>query len=344
MSDLSPFLVAFVGSLVLTPLSRTLGLHLRIVDNPGELSIHTRPTPRTGGLAMFVAFLSAVLYATNFSGMLNGEDQGKLLALLVGGGLVCLSGLLGDVGRISSRVEISLVMVPAMLAILAGVMVNFIPLIYLSVPLTLFYLIGGSAAMNLLDGMDGLAPGVTAIAAFFFALLGLQHGQPIVLILSLAVLGSALGFLPYNLGILNSKFQIQNPKSQIFMGDCGSLFLGFTLTSLAVLLTSKPYDLIWFFAPILIIGLPVFDTFLAVVRRVINRRHIVSGDRSHLYDLVRDRGMGSRATVLTMYGLGALLGLTGLLLIRFGLPVLVLATAEFLILLALAFRLKALQV
>lgn len=337
MSDLSLFLVAFVGSLVLTPLSRTLGLHLRIVDNPGELSIHTRPTPRTGGLAMFVAFLSAVLYATNFSGMLNGEDQGKLLALLVGGGLVCLSGLLGDVGRISSRVEISLVMVPAMLAILAGVMVNFIPLIYLSVPLTLFYLIGGSAAMNLLDGMDGLAPGVTAIAAFFFALLGLQHGQPIVLILSLAVLGSALGFLPYNLGILNS-------KSKIFMGDCGSLFLGFTLTSLAVLLTSKPYDLIWFFAPILIIGLPVFDTFLAVVRRVINRRHIVSGDRSHLYDLVRDRGMGSRATVLTMYGIGALLGLTGLLLIRFGLPVLVLATAEFLILLALAFRLKALQV
>jgi UDP-GlcNAc:undecaprenyl-phosphate GlcNAc-1-phosphate transferase len=159
---------------------------------------------------MFVAFLSAVLYATNFSGMLNGEDQGKLLALLVGGGLVCLSGLLGDVGRISSRVEISLVMVPAMLAILAGVMVNFIPLIYLSVPLTLFYLIGGSAAMNLLDGMDGLAPGVTAIAAFFFALLGLQHGQPIVLILSLAVLGSALGFLPYNLGILNSKSQIPN--------------------------------------------------------------------------------------------------------------------------------------
>jgi UDP-GlcNAc:undecaprenyl-phosphate GlcNAc-1-phosphate transferase len=113
-----------------------------------------------------------------------------------------------------------------------------------------------------------------------------------------------------------------------------------------VLLTSKPYDLIWFFAPILIIGLPVFDTFLTVVRRIINRRHIVSGDRSHLYDLVRDRGMGSRATVLTMYGLGALLGLTGpgLLLIRFGLPVLVLATAEFLILLALAFRLKALQV
>lgn len=111
-----------------------------------------------------------------------------------------------------------------------------------------------------------------------------------------------------------------------------------------MLFTKSPYDLAWFFAPILIIGLPVLDTFLAVVRRVINGRPIVSGDRSHLYDLVRARGVGNRTTVLIMYGLALLLGVTGLLVIQFGLPALVLAAGEFLFLLVAAYRLKGFQI
>lgn len=335
--------VGFATAVILVPAARTIARRVGALDLPSELSIHPRPVPRIGGLAMFVAFLAAVLCATYTIGVPEDQDRARLVALLVAGALAGLAGLLGDVNLIPSRVEISLVLIPAALVILTGVRVRFIPSALLSVPVTFFYLVGGSAALNLLDGMDGLAAGVTAISAGCFSVLSLSQGNGLGVIISLALLGASLGFLLHNfpLPAVRRGSERAAHSASIFMGDIGSLFLGFTLTSLTVLFTSKPYDLSGFFAPILIIGVPVFDTFLAVLRRVINRRPIVSGDRRHLYDLVRARGLGDRATVLVMYGLALVLGLTGLVVTRVGPLALLLGVAEFVAVLVMAYRLGA---
>jgi len=278
--------------------------------------------------------LGALLVAAAFlvtTGSLSPDDRVRLAGILAAAVIVGLLGLAGDRRTISSNVEFSLLLIPSAVIVLLGIEVRFIPLKLVSIPLTLFYLLGGSAAVNLLDGMDGLAAGVTAIASAFFAALFLGEGHSLGTFLAVALLGASLGFLYHNFH-----------RATIFMGDGGSLFLGFTLSTLAILSTSRPYDLAGFVAPILIIGVPVADTFLAVARRVRNRRHVITGDRRHLYDLIRMRGIGDIPTVLVMYGLSLVLGASGLLAVRIGaLSALALSLSEALVLLLIAIRLGA---
>jgi UDP-GlcNAc:undecaprenyl-phosphate GlcNAc-1-phosphate transferase len=159
--------------------------------------------------------------------------------------------------------------------------------------------------MNQVDGMNGLAGGVAAIACSFMVLLGVRQGDPVGTVLSLALLGALVGFLPHNF-----------PRARVFLGDNGSLFLGFMLAVLAVRISSQPYHLGSFLAPILILGVPVGDTLLAILRRVFNRGAVLSGDRRHTYDLLRARGLGDVTTVLMMWGIAASGGLFGLLAYR----------------------------
>ena len=298
-------LIALVVSFILTPAAKRLGPRLGAMDIPNTLSVHSSPTPRDGGLAIFAGFLLAVCYGVLTAPSLGPDDRTRLLGILASGSLIALAGFLGDRGTIPTKVEFSSLLVPAVLMILFGIRVQFIPIAYLSVPLTLFYIIGGSCAMNLLDGMDGLATSIAAIASFFFATHSLGRGDGLGGILSLALLGSALGFLPHNFH-----------RARIFMGDVGSLFLGFILATLAIMFSSEPYDFASFAVPILILGVPVGDTFAAVVRRALNRRKVLSGDRRHLYDLLRARGVGDTATVLIMSGISAISGTTGLIISR----------------------------
>lgn len=325
------FLAALLGSLVLTPLARRFGLKLGVIDMPGELSIHSVPTPRTGGLAMFAAFLASVSLSKLIGNALDDQETVKLLAIVGSAAMISGIGFLGDMGKIPSKVEFALQVFPAVLAIASGIQLRFIPIAPVAIPLTLFYLVGGACAMNLLDGIDGLAAGITIIASMFFFLLGLTQGTELVMVLSVALLGSTLGFLHRNLH-----------PAKIFMGDTGSLFLGFTLATMAVLLTSQPYDVKGWVAPVLILGVPVSDTFLAIVRRLANRKGIISGDRSHFYDLLNARGLTIRTTVLVMYGLALILGVTALLTLRVPTSMtLLIAGLEALALLALAVRLGA---
>lgn len=289
------------------------------MDIPNRLSIHSSPTPRDGGLAIFTGFILAVCYGVLTAPSLSPDDKTRLLGILASSGLIALAGFLGDRGTISTKAEFSSLLLPAVLVILFGVRVQFIPIVYLSIPLTFFYIVGGSCAVNLLDGMDGLATSIAVIASFFFATLSLSQGDGLGGILSFALLGSALGFLPHNFH-----------RARIFMGDVGSLFLGFILASLAVLLSSEPYDFASFAVPILILGVPVGDTFAALVRRALDRKGVLSGDRRHLYDLLRARGVGDRATVLIMCGISAISGTTGLIMSRMDiLPAFALFTAGF---------------
>ena len=309
------FLVALVGSVFLTPLAKSLGPRLGAMDIPSELSIHSSPIPRTGGLAMFGAMVLAAVFSSGRTGLYGQGDDVKLLGILISGAIVCGIGLLADVGKIPSRVEVAGLMLPASVIVIFGMRLKLIPSI--GIPLTLFYVVGSSCGMNLLDGMDGLAAGVAGIAAVFFGVLSAGQGNALGVIVSVALLGSVLGFLPYNFH-----------GARIFMGDVGSLFLGVMLGSLAVLCSSEPYSFAHFAAPVLILGVPVFDTFLAIVRRALNRRAVVSGDRRHLYDVVRTRGAGYTATVLAMYGLSLGGGATALIIGRIG-TILALALTTF---------------
>jgi UDP-GlcNAc:undecaprenyl-phosphate GlcNAc-1-phosphate transferase len=259
--------------------------------------------------------------------------------------VICLIGFLDDIHRISPRQKFLWEFIGAAIAIGLGLQVGTFPLLGVGVFLALFYLVGGANALNLLDGMDGLAAGTTAIAAFFLAILAAGQGKTLVL----ATLGATLGFLPYNFninfGFRNSKFAIRNPQSVIFMGDAGSLFLGFILSSMAILFTAQPYDLVGFVTPLVVISIPILDTALAIFRRFTCKADLFSGDRQHVYDLLARRRLGNRRAVLVIYLAAFLLGTLSLVMIRLDpIPAILLAAGVVIVMAIIAIRLGATKV
>ncbi len=324
-----------------------MGHHLGIMDIPvEELSIHNPPVPRTGGLAMFVGFLMAIGYAWT-KGLFNNDER-TFIGIVIGTVVICVVGFLDDIHRISPRKKFVYEVLGAAIAIGLGLQVGTFPLIGVGVLLALFYLVGGANALNLLDGMDGLAAGTAAIAAFFLAILAAGQGKILVMVLALATFGVTLGFLPYNFNIQlrfrNFKFATCNPHSSIFMGDAGSLFLGFMLSSMAILFTAQPYDLVGFITPLLVISIPILDTGLAILRRLASRKNLFTGDRQHIYDLLSQRGLGNRRAVLMIYLATFLLGILSLGMIRLGAISAILLAIEIVTIMGLiAIRLGALR-
>ena len=323
-----------------------MGHRLGIMDIPVELSIHNPPVPRTGGLAMFVGFLMAIYYAWT-KGLFNNEG-GTFIGIVIGAVVICVVGFLDDIHQISPRKKFVWEVLGAAIAIGLGLQVGTFPLLGVGVFLALFYLIGGTNALNLLDGLDGLAAGTTVIAAFFLAILAAGQGKTLILVLALATLGAALGFLPYNFGVYfrfrDFKFSIRNPHSSIFMGDAGSLFLGFMLSSMAILFTAQPYDLVGFITPLLVISIPIVDTAFAILRRLASRKDLFTGDRQHVYDLLSKKGLGNRRTVLVIYLATFLLGILSLVMIRLDpVPAILLAIGIVAIIGIIAIRLGAIR-
>jgi UDP-GlcNAc:undecaprenyl-phosphate GlcNAc-1-phosphate transferase len=274
------FAIAFVSVLLLSPVAGLIASRLGAMDVPGELAIHSRPLPRTGGLAMLVAFLAAVTYAW-WSGTIAIGQSSVLWGLVAGGVLIALAGLLDDLRQISPLLKFLLQFLAASVAMGLGVQVRFLPLAGVGLALTLLYLVGSANALNLLDGMDGLAGGVAFIAALSFGLVAAVRGNGLVAALALALGGAVLGFLPFNL-----------PQARLFMGDTGSLFLGFTLAALGALLTDRPYSPLCFAVPLTVLGVLILDTALAMARRFRRQDDVFSGDREHTYDVRAGRWAG----------------------------------------------------
>jgi len=343
------FLVALACSLIVTPLARALGLRLGVLDSPGALSIHAHPIARTGGVAMFVGFLAAMGYALA-AGLAGGDDR-TLVGVLVGGGFIASAGFLDDLKRISPLQKAVWQLLAAFVVIGFGLQVKTFPLAGVGIVLTLFCLVGGANALNLLDGMDGLAAGTAAIAAVFLAVLAAGQGNGPALVLASAILGATLGFLPYNWGISNlrergpqSLSAVPAQAGAIFMGDSGSFFLGFTLSSIAILFASQPNDLVGFITPFVVISIPILDTALAIWRRLIRRADPFGGDRQHVYDLLAKAGLGNRGAVLVIYLATALLGSLSLILVRLTTwPAMLLAAGAIMIMGLIAVRLGALE-
>jgi UDP-GlcNAc:undecaprenyl-phosphate GlcNAc-1-phosphate transferase len=291
--------VSFGVTLAATPLAKRAAFATGVLDRPDErLKTHKRPTPYLGGLAILSGMLISLVLANRSFGF----DRVYFWAFIAVMLAMTLIGLMDDLFDIRQNYKFAVQVALASALALSGHRAGVIPAPAVSIPLTVFYIVGVCNSLNLLDGMDGLASGVTAIASFFFLLLFLERGDAFGIALSLSLLGACLGFLVYNF----------NPAS-IFMGDAGSMLLGVALPVLAVRYASVPYDFRGFAAPVLVCGVSVFDTALAFTRRYLNNRPIFPGDRSHFYDQLVDRGFSVRRTVMVSYLLGAFLGAAALI-------------------------------
>ena len=291
--------ISFFLAVVFVYLSKKLAGFFRLYYYPDSpLDIHDRPVPFLGGLGIFLAVL--ITFAISYFLISNPVNLFWLSSLLTGGVLAFFLGLWDDLRVRGAKVEmtykkkfifqLAISGIVSIAFVMGGLIIKVFPLGIVGVLLMTFYILGGMNAVNLQDGLDGLAAGLVAISSVGFAILSILTGNTVALILSLSGLGAALGFLVYNF----------HPAS-IFMGDNGSYFLGFLVAVLAIIFTSKAYDLRWFLGPILIIGLPVADTAWTVIRRILQRKSIFQGDRGHIYDRMIKKGVSVRATVLICY-------------------------------------------
>jgi UDP-GlcNAc:undecaprenyl-phosphate GlcNAc-1-phosphate transferase len=284
-------LVAFAAAVVLIPPIRRGAVTYGVLDRPdGRLKRHREPIPYLGGVAIYLAFLFALGLLTEFTR--------EVLAILLGSSIVMALGLFDDLKALAAGAKLSGQIVAALVVLKAGVMINlsFLPE-WLLVVLTLVWLVGVTNAVNLLDGSDGLASGVSAIAGVFLAAVAIWNGQYTLSLLALALVGSSLGFLVYN-----------RPPARIFMGDTGSHFIGFILGALAMSGDYTDNNLIALLAPVLILGFPLFDTAYVMTVRALRGVPVMKGSPDHVADRLRDNGFTAWQINAVAYGTTALLG------------------------------------
>lgn len=288
------FLSALLFAVGATPVARRVALTLGILDRPDPRKVHSVPVPRLGGVAIYAAFVAALaLFGSEFY-------IAQLVGIFLGATLISFLGIWDDWRGIRPLLKLGGQVLAAVVLIATGVQVEFVHQPVLNVLVTAFWIVGITNAMNLLDNMDGLSGGVSAIAAAWFAVLAVENGQVLVAAMSVALLGAALGFLIYNF----------NPAS-IFMGDGGSLFIGFLLASVGIKLRFLGHsDTITWMVPVLVLGVPIFDTTLVVVSRLRRRVNpLTTPGRDHLSHRLVRLGLSQRKAVLAIYALGGLLGL-----------------------------------
>ncbi|MBU1026811.1 MAG: undecaprenyl/decaprenyl-phosphate alpha-N-acetylglucosaminyl 1-phosphate transferase [Candidatus Margulisbacteria bacterium] len=288
------FLVGFVSfaiAIVTTLIIKTIALRTQLVDVPGSRSLHQAPVPHVGGIAIYFAFVLPLIF------VLKMEYFPFLLAATIIFGL----GLFDDIKGISPLGKLLGQCLAAAILIGSGLKIGLLPDL-VSVPLTFFWLLGITNAMNLLDGMDGLAAGTTAIIAVFFAFLSIYNSQLQIALVSIALAGASMGFLKFNFH-----------KASIFMGDTGSLLLGFSLASIAIMFTSTSTNILYLILPVIVLGVPIFDTFLAIVRRLIRNKPIFSADADHVFEFLWKSGKYKYNTVVFIaYAVSFALGVVAL--------------------------------
>lgn len=316
-------LAAFVVTVFATPAAAGLARRLGVMDMPDQLlKPHARPTPYLGGLAICMGWCVALIAA-----MANGiADWHRLLPILLAGAAISVLGLLDDARNLSPRIRLAcgaLVIGAAILMTGSGLLLadSVFQAFGIALPpaaaktisffAAIFIVLGACHSTNLIDGLDGLCSGVTAIILCgFFLLAGFlaaweysSDGDPVRLVLAISMFGAAMGFLPFNF-----------PPAQIFMGDAGSTLLGFNC-GMMILLFAERGTFRWVLGALMIFALPVFDTALAMYRRWRSGKSIFAGDRSHFYDQLVQRGMTVPQAVLTSYLVTLIFAVVGLLVI-----------------------------
>ncbi|MGM9923440.1 MAG: glycosyltransferase family 4 protein [Bacillus sp. (in: firmicutes)] len=293
-------LICFIASLIITPLVKKLAFKIGATDKPNQRKVHQTIMPRLGGLAIFISFLIGMLILQP-----QPQDDGSAWAILIGAAIIIVIGVFDDMLELSAKVKFLGQSVAALVVVLSGVQVDYINLPFggeihlgiLSIPLTIIWIVGITNAINLIDGLDGLAAGVSTIALITISAMAFLKGDMFVMGIGAILIGSTLGFLKYNFH-----------PAKIFMGDTGALFLGFMIAVLS-LLGFKNVTMISLIVPVIILGVPISDTFFAIIRRIVNKQPLSAPDKSHLHHCMLRLGYSHRQTVLIIYAMAASFGL-----------------------------------
>lgn len=291
-----PFLLAMLVSYILTPYIKKLAFKIGAVDRPDNRKVHKRIMPRLGGLAIYIAFMIGCVASL--------ELTWDVCGILLGGTLIVALGVADDVYQLPAKVKLLGQIAAACVLVAFDIRIEWVnnPLggyIYLdmlSIPWTIFWVISFTNVVNLIDGLDGLAAGVSAIASLTVILVAIQMGYFHVAILTAALAGGIIGFIRYNF----------NPAT-IFMGDTGSMFIGYMLAAISVYGAVKTAATIALIVPAIALGLPILDTAFAIMRRYANGRPIFQPDKGHLHHRLLAQGMSHKEAVLFMYGITAVL-------------------------------------
>lgn len=315
------FAIAFIVAFSATPIARKLAFKFGAIDVPGEeRKIHKRPVALMGGLAIIAGFVVSILFEVvgdwiGVPGLIetNMQFKGMFAGLLI----ILVMGILDDIFTLNAKIKFIFQLAAAIIVVATGTVIQGItnPFIketiqlssYIAYPLTLIWIVGVTNAINLMDGLDGLAAGVSTISSLSLFIVAIMIGEPIVAtsvaVMTAALAGSTLGFLPYNF----------NP-AKIFMGETGAASLGFILGVLSIQGFLKAYAAIAVAVPLLVLGLPIFDTLFAVIRRVVNRKCIYKADKGHLHHRLINMGLSEKQSVFVLYTVSAVLGLCAIVL------------------------------
>ena len=305
-------IVALIVALVATPVVKSLAFKMGAMDVPKDnRRMHDHPIPRMGGLAIFLGFLLSVL--------LFAEITPQLRGMLLGSVIIVVLGIFDDIYSLPAMFKFVVQIVAALVAVFSGNVIQTLsnPNIFssdlywdlgvLSIPVSVIWIVAITNAVNLIDGLDGLACGVSTISSMTLLVISLVVSDAPAAILMAALAGSCIGFLPYNL----------NP-AKIFMGDTGSTFLGYVLAVVSIQGLFKFYTIISFAVPFLMLGLPIFDTCFAFIRRIAHGQSPMHADRSHVHHRLIDMGFSQKQAVAVLYIISDILGLSAVVLTTAG--------------------------
>ncbi len=308
------FLLSFVHSFSTTPLAKRLAYINGAVDIPKDSRrMHKKPIPRCGGLAIIFGFMAAVLCF--------GPASRGLTATMIGAGIIAIMGVIDDCKNLDAKLKFAVQILAALIVVYGGdfkivAMTNpnvFSDSAYIVFPwwlsgiITVLWVVFITNAVNFIDGLDGLATGVSAIMSVSLVFIAIRSGEYSVAVMGTAIMGACFGFLPFNF----------NP-ARIFMGDTGSTFLGFMLASLSIQGVFKSFAIISFAVPLLILGLPLFDALFAMLRRILKGQNPMTADRGHLHHRLIDMGFTTKQSVFILYAISGVLGITAVLLAERG--------------------------
>lgn len=281
---------SFAIVVLLIPFIKKIAYQINAIDIPGGRHIHKKPTPKLGGLAIFLGFL--------FGYMLYGTHSATMNAILIGSFIIILTGVVDDICELGPKTKFLGQLVAACIVTLYGNMLIrdvsafglYIDFSIFSYPLTIFFIVGCINCINLIDGLDGLSGGISSIYYLTVGIIATMQGKlGLDFVLTFVMFGSVLGFLVYNF----------HPAS-IFAGDSGSMFMGFMISVIA-LLGFKNVTMTSLIIPIIILGIPILDTIFAIVRRMLKKENIAKGDRGHIHHQLIDRNISQTKSVLIIY-------------------------------------------
>lgn len=296
------FALSFVVSIMATPLIKRLAIKLGATDQPNHRKIHRIVMPRLGGLAIVIGSVAGLLFLM--------PQYNHLLSIAVGGIIIVAIGVLDDKFTLSAKVKFLGQFTAALIPVFAGVNIDHVTIPFggqlqlgaFGYVLTVFWIIGITNAINLMDGLDGLAGGVSVIGLSTILVMAAINHQYFVVTMATVLIGSTVGFLVFNFH-----------PAKIFMGDTGALFLGYMLSVISVLGFFKSLATFSVVVPILILAVPIFDTLFAIIRRLIKRQRISAPDKSHLHHCLLAMGFTHRTTVLIIYSLAMLFGVAAII-------------------------------